>query len=185
MKKWKIVVLSTLVVGILAFAAYIAHIMKEIEDDYIVPGDPVDYHTKEELTDLYWQNKDLLNTVKNDVLSSKKFLEALNDYGEGDYGISYKGDKIYFTEDEWSDIVTVFEKLHPYMIMMERKGRPMKFYINFDDLKLDKGSKATSLYWFPSEDELKYHKDHSLADSVEYTHIDEGWYIVEEMYPWS
>jgi hypothetical protein len=27
--------------------------------------------------------------------------------------------------------------------------------------------------------------DNALADSVEYKQIEEGWYIVEETYPWS
>ena len=131
MKKWKIAILSILVLGLVAFVAYIAYLTMKVDDDYIVPGNPVDYHAKEELTDLYWQNKDLLNKVKDSVLSSKKFLKALNDYGEGDYDISHQGDKVYFAEDEWADIVSVFEKLHPYMIMMERKGRPLIFYIDF------------------------------------------------------
>ncbi len=64
------------------------------------------------------------------------------------------------------------------------QGRPLKFYINFDDLKLDHGSKATTLYWFPAAEELKFHEKYSLADSVEYTQIDGNWYIVEETYPW-
>ncbi len=69
MKNLKIAILSILVLGFVTFAAYIAYIMKIVDEDSIVPGNPVDYHTKEELTDLYWQNKELLNTVKNDVLS--------------------------------------------------------------------------------------------------------------------
>ena len=180
MKKWKIAILSILVLGIVALAAYIAYIMKEIHDDDIVPGDPVDYHTKDELTDLYWQNKDLLNTVKDSVLSSKKFLKALNDYGEGDYDISYQGDKVYFTEDEWTDIVAVFEKLHPYMIMMERKGRPLIFYIAFGSLTQDSVEKSTLLYWFPNEDERIYHEKPGVFPDGVFTQIDEGWYIVEE-----
>ncbi len=118
------------------------------------------------------------------MLSSKAFLQALDDYGEGDFQISYEGDKKYFTEEEWTNIVSVFDKLHPYMIMMERKGRPLKFYINFADQKLDVGSKSNTLYWFPNEEELKYRVEHSLADTVEYTQIDGGWHIVEETYPW-
>ena len=184
MKKWKIAILSILVLGLVAFSAYTAHIMKEINDNYIVPGYPVDYHTKEELTDLYWQNKDLLNTVKDSVLSSDSLMNAMNQERDGDIGVYVKEDKQYFTEEEWADIVSVFEKLHPYMIMMERKGRPVKLYINFNDLKIESGSKTTELYWFPSEDELAYHTKYSLADSVEYSQIDEGWYIVEKTYPW-
>jgi len=180
MKKWKVAILSILVLGFVAFAAYTAYIMKKIDDNYIVHGYPVDYHTKDELTDLYWQNSDLLNTVKDSVLSSTKFLKALNDYGEGDYGISYQGDKVYFTEDEWADIVSVFEKLHPYMIMMERKGRPLTFYIVFGYLKQDSVSKCTLLYWFPNEEEKIYHEKPGVFPDGVFTQIEAGWYIVEE-----
>ena len=88
----------------------------------------------------------------------------------------------YFTEEEWANIVSVFENLHPYMIMMERKGRPLKFYIDFPKLELETGYMYTSLYWFPDVIEIKYHKEVSSADRVEYTHLDGNWYIVEETY---
>ena len=182
MKKWKIVLILIPTLGFLSFAAYIVILL--LNPSSIIPGNSVAYHAQEELSDLYWQNRDLLNTVKEDVLSNQKLVQAMNEERDGDIGIYIKEDKQYFTEDEWADIVSVFEKFHPYMIVMERKGRPLKFYINFDDLKLDTGSKATKLYWFPAEEELKYHKKYSLADSVEYTQLEEGWYIVEETYHW-
>jgi hypothetical protein len=183
MKTWKKVFLGFILLCVASLTTCIA-IDLSSGSNFIIPADTVEYHTKEDLSDLYWQNKDLLNSVKDSVLSNKAFLQVLVDQKDGDAGILTDENKDLFSEDEWADIVSVFEKLHPYMIMMERKGRPMKFYISFDDLKLDKGSKETSLYWFPSEEELKYHKEYSLADSVEYTKIDEGWYIVEETYPW-
>ena len=183
MKTWKKVVLGLIVLGVISIAACVA-IEVSKSPKSIIPIESVEYKTKEELTDLYWQNKTVLNSVKDSVLSSTSFLRALDEYGEGDYDISYLGDKKYFSEEDWTNIVSVFENLHPYMLMMERKGRPMKFYINFDDLKLDTGSKATSLYWFTDKKEIEYHKEHSLADSVEYTHLDGNWYIVEEIFPW-
>ncbi|NLI53319.1 MAG: hypothetical protein GX417_03245 [Clostridiales bacterium] len=182
MKKWKIALILILVLGILSFVSYVAILL--LSPSAIIMGNAVAYHTKEELTDLYWKNKDLLNSVKDSVLSNKKLLQAMNEEKDGDIGIYVKEDKDFFTEEEWTDIVTVFEELHPYMLMMERKGRPMKFYINFADLELDSGSKLTSLYWFPSEDEIEVHKEWSLADSIEYTQIDGTWYIVEETFPW-
>ncbi len=180
MKKLKIVVISALVVGIVAFATYIAHIMKEIEDNYIVPGYPVDYHTKEELTDLYWQNKGILNLVKDNVLSSDPLMNAMNQERDGDIAINLKEDKQYFTDDEWAGIVTVFEKLHPSMIMMERKGRPLTFYIVFGTLKEDSVEKTTLLYWFPDEDERIYHEEPGVFPDGVFTQIEDGWYIVEE-----
>ena len=183
MKTWKKAFLGFVLLCVASLTTYIA-IALSSGSNFIIPAATIEYHTKEELNDLYWQNKDLLNSVKNSVLSNKAFLQVLVDQKYGDAGILTDVNKDLFTKDEWSDIVTVFEKLRPYMIMMERKGRPMKFYIDFDDLKLDKGSKTTSLYWFPSENELKYHKEYSSADSVEYAQIEDGWYVVEETYPW-
>ena len=184
MKTWKKVVLGFVVLGIIAFVAWILILWFAPNSNEIIPIDSVKYQTKEELIDLYWQNKTVLNSVKDSVLSSKSFLRALDEYGEGDYDISYLGDKKYFSEEEWVNIVSVFENLHPYMIIMERKGRPLKFYIDFASLKFDTGSKRTTLYWFPNEDEIAYHTKYSLADSVEYTQIDGNWYVVEENFHW-
>ncbi len=182
MKTWIKVVLGLVILGILAFVAWILILWFAPNPNEIIPIDSVKYKTKEELTDLYWQNKDVLNSVRDSVLSSKSFLRALDEYGEGDYDISYLGDKKYFSEEEWDNIVTVFEKLHPYMIMLERKGRPLKFYIDFPKLVLESGYKYTSLYWFPNNQEIKYHRENSFADNMNYTQVEQGWYIVEETY---
>ena len=99
---------------------------------------------------------------------------------DGDTGIYVKGEKIYFTEDEWADIVSVFEKFHPYMIVMERKGRPLIFYIVFGSLKQDSVEKSTYLYWFPDEEEKIYHEKPGVFPNGVFTQIDGGWYIVEE-----
>ena len=183
MKTWIKVVLGLVVLGVVTLAACIV-IEFSTGPQYIIPAGSAEYHTKEELTDLYWQNKTVLDAVKNSVLSNKKFLQVLTDQKDGDAGIHTDVNKDLFTAEEWANIVSVFENLHPYMIMMERKGRPVKLYIDFAKLELDTGSKETSLYWFPSEEEIEYHRKHSLADSVDYTKIDEYWYIVEEKYHW-
>ena len=182
MKTWIKLVLGMIIVGTLTFAVCVVALILSPSTAVLV--DTVEYHTKEELTDLYWQNDELVNRVKDSVLSNKKVLQALIDEQDGDTGIYTKQDKVYFTKEEWKDILTVFENFHPIMLMMERKGRPIKFYINFDDLKIDAGTKMTSLYWFPDVKEIKYHKDNSSADNIEYTHLDGNWYIVEETYPW-
>ncbi|MDD4311030.1 MAG: hypothetical protein PHW41_00950, partial [Eubacteriales bacterium] len=175
MKKRKIAIISILALGIIVLVAYIATEFST-GPQYIIPASSVEYQTKEELTDLYWQNKTVLNAVKNSVLSNKGFLQVLIDQKDGDAGILTEVNKDLFTDEEWENIVSVFENLHPYMIMVERKGRPVRFYINFDSLQLDTGSKRTSLYWFTDKEEIEYQKEHSLADSVEYTHLDGNWY---------
>jgi hypothetical protein len=70
------------------------------------------------------------------------------------------------------------------MIMMERKGRPLIFYIVCGTQKQDSVTKRTYLYWFPNEDERKYHEKTDVFPDGVFTQIDGGWYIVEETYPW-
>ena len=114
------------------------------------------------------------------MLSNEGMLQELIEFKEGDTGILTEHEKDFFTEDEWANIVSVFEKLHPYMIMMERKGRPLTFYIVFGYLKQDSVSKCTLLYWFPNEDERIYHEKPGVFPNGVFTQIDGGWYIVEE-----
>ena len=183
MKTWKKVILALVALSVSSLAACIV-IEFSTGPQFIIPAGSAEYHTKEELTDLYWQNKTVLEAVKNSVLSNKKFLQVLTDQKDGDAGILTDVNKDLFTAEEWENIVSVFENLHPYMIVMERKGRPVKLYIDFAKLELDSGSKNTTLYWFTDKKEIEYHKEHSLADSVAYTQIDGNWYIVEEIFHW-
>ena len=34
----------------------------------------------------------------------------------------------------------------------------------------------------PEKEEIEYRNEHGYAQNVDYTHIEEGWYIVEEAY---
>ena len=179
MKTWIKIILGLVIAGIIAFVAWTLILWFTPNPNEIIPIDSVKYLTKEELTDLFWQNEELIDSVKDSVLSSKSFLRALDEYGEGDYDISYLGDKKYFTEEEWANIVSLFENLHPYMIMMERKGRPLIFYIVCGTQKQDSISKRTYLYWFPNEEERKYHEKPGVFPDGVFTQIDGGWYIVE------
>ena len=181
MKKQTIIIISIFVIGLVTLAACIA-VEFTIGPKYIIPAGSAEYHTKEELTDLYWQNEVVLNSVKNSVLSNKGLMQELIDFKEGDIGILTEHEKEFFTEEEWANIVSVFKNLHPYMLMMECQGRPVKFYINFSKLELETGYKRTSLYWFTDKKEIEYDKEHSLADSIAYTQIDGNWFIVEKMY---
>ena len=183
MKTWKKVVIGLIVLGVIGIVACVVVDLSSSPKS-IIPASSVEYQTKEELTDLYWQNKTLLNSVKDSVLSNDGMMRDLNKFNEGDIEIFSTHVQEYFSEEEWVNIVSVFENLHPYMIMMERKGRPVKLYIDFAKLELDSGSKNTTLYWFTDKKEIEYHKEHSLADSVAYTQIDGNWYIVEETFHW-
>lgn len=182
MKTWKKVNPGMIKAGVLILAVCVALLILSRSTDVI--DNSVEYYTKEELSELFWQNKELLNRVKDSMLSNDKVLQALIDEQDGDTGIYLKQDEDYFSQEEWQDVETAFKTFHPIMLMLERKGRPLKFYICFDDLKIDSNTKTTSLYWFPDVKEIKYNKEVSLADSIEYTHLDGNWYIVEEIYPW-
>jgi len=182
MKTWKKVVIGLVILAIVAFVAWILILWFAPNPNEIIPTKSVEYHTKEELTDLYWQNKTVLNAVKESVISSKTLLRALDDYNEGDIDIRSKTDKEYFSDEDWENIVTVFENLHPSMLMLERKGRPLVFYIAFKHLNPGLETKVVYLYWFPNDEERIYHEEPGVFPDGVFTQLDEGWYIVEGKY---
>lgn len=179
MKTWVKVVLGLVILAIAAFVAWTLILWFAPNPNDIIPSSSIEYHTKEELTDLYWQNKTVLNAVKESVISSKSLLRALDEYNEGDIDLRSKLDKEYFNDEDWENIVSVFKNLHPNMLMLERKGRPLVFYITFGHLNQAFESKATFLYWFPNEEEREYHEEPGVFPDGVFTQVDEGWYIVE------
>jgi hypothetical protein len=178
MKTLKKVVRGLTVLGGVAFITWF--LIMWFDYDSIIPPNAIEYHTKEEITNFYRENKALLNSVKDSVLSSKSLLRALDRSNEGDIDVWFQSDKKYFDEEQWVNIVSVFENLHPYMIMMERKGRPLIFYMPFGSLEEDDTTKRTYLYWFPNEEEREYHEKPGVFPDGVFTQLDEGWYIVEE-----
>ena len=181
MKTWKKVVLGLILASILAFAGYIAYrVLTPNPDDL---GSSCKYQSKDELTELYSQNKELLNSVRDSVLSSKSLLRALDENKEGDIDISFQSDKKYFSDEEWNNILSVFDKFHPYMILMERKGRPLIFYMAFSQLNRGSTTYATYLYWFPNDEEREYHEEPKVFPDGVFTQLDDGWYIVETSEP--
>ena len=178
MKTWVKIVLGLIVIGIGSIVACVA-IDLSSDPDPIIPADEVEYHTKEELIDLYWQNKTVLNSVKDIVLSNDGMIQELNDFNEGDNGILTDHSKSFFSQEEWHNIVSVFENLRVNMLMLERKGRPLIFYITFTSQKQNNITKSTYLYWFPNDDERAYHEEDGVFPDGVFTQIDDGWYIVE------
>jgi len=177
MKTWKKVVLGLVLLGIVTFVMWF--LIMWFDYDSIIPPNSIEYHTKEELADLYWQNQELLSSVKDSVLSSKSLLRSLDRYNEGDIDVWFQSDKKYFSDEEWVNVVSVFENLHPYMIMLERKGRPLIFYIALGHMKQGSTTYGTYLYWFPNDEERKYHEEPGVFPDGVFTQLDEGWYIVE------
>ena len=62
MKTWIKVIIWIVILGVLSFVAYIAFLIFRPSTDVLV--DSVEYHSKEELTDLFWQHEELLERVK-------------------------------------------------------------------------------------------------------------------------
>jgi hypothetical protein len=181
MKTWKKVILGLVIFGLIGITTCIA---VELSSGLkpIIPTESVEYHTIEELTDLYWQNKTVLHAVKDSVISSKPLLRALDEYNEGDIAIKYQSEKEYFSDEEWENIVTAFKNMHPNMLMLERKGRPLVFYMTFKHLAPGIETKVVYLYWFPNNEERAYHEEDGVFPDGVFTQIDEGWYVVEGKY---
>jgi len=177
MKTWIKVILGMIILGVLSFTACIVILI--LSPSTAVIDNSVEYYTKEELSDLFWRNEELLNRVKNSVVSNEKVLQALNDEQDGDTAIYTKQDEAFFSQEEWQDVLTVFENFHPAMLMLERKGRPLIFYIAFGHLKQGSTTYTTYLYWFPNDEERKYHEEPGVFPDGVFTQLDEGWYIVE------
>ena len=181
MKTWKKVVLGLVLLGIFTFVTWF--LIMWFDYDSIIPPNAIEYHTKEEIADFYRENKELLNSVKDSVISNKGLLREIDRNNEGDIGISFQSDEKYFSEEEWIDVLSVFENLHPYMLMLERKGRPLVFYMAFSQLNRGSTTYVTYLYWFPNEKELAYHEEPKVFPDGVFTQLDDGWYVVETTEP--
>ena len=97
MKTWKKIVIGIIILAVIGITACIATKLSS-NPKFIIPTTTVEYQTKEELTDIYWQNKTVLNAVKDSVISSKSLLRALDEYKEGDIDVRSKLDKEYFSD---------------------------------------------------------------------------------------
>ena len=65
------------------------------------------------------------------------------------------------------------------MLMLERKGRPLIFYITFASQEQNNMTKDNDLYWFPNDEERAYHEEDGVYPDGVFTQVDDGWYIVE------
>lgn len=177
MKTWIKAFFGMITLGVFSVLACIVFSVLSPSKDVLVES--VEYHTKDELAELYSQNKEMLNRAKDSMLSNKKVLQKLIDEQDGDTAIYQKQDEPYFSQEEWNDILTINESFHPTMLMLERKGRPLIFYLAFKQLKQGSTIHATYLYWFPNDEERAYHEEDGVFPDGIFTKIDEGWYVVE------
>jgi len=184
MKNWKNAVLCIITLCVAVFAVYSALLFNK--KDAFVFGDSVIYYTKEELTDLYKRHKGVLNAVKHIVVMNEKLGQLPYVNGRVDIDLYTPEIRACFSEKEWENIVYAFQELHPYTLTQETDLSTYSFVyrVNFGSLKLDAGSKTTSLCWFPYEEDRDFYKIETQKNNGVFTQIDEGWYIVEETYHW-
>ena len=102
-------------------------------------------YTKDELIDMYWENKDELTEVAEIVLASDSLLQKIIDTDDKDWTINHQVDKQYFSEEDWKKIVVLFKKIRPYMIIRKRDGA---VFIDFSHRKKEGSEIGTSLRYF-------------------------------------
>lgn len=63
------------------------------------------FYTKDELSSLFYENKELFSEVADIVLSSDKLKEYMLEIGDGDFGINATYDKRFFSDNNWKKIL--------------------------------------------------------------------------------
>lgn len=180
LKGWKRTVAGILTIAVAMFA--LTSVALFCLRDAFVFGSPVRSYTRQELSELFFQKNDLLNSVQKSVMTNDAVFQSriIEWYGDIDRYIPQV--QAYFQKDEWENIVCVYQTFQPYALSLELGYYPryLALQMSFGKQKLNSGSKAISLYWFPEGEDLMYHREHSMADSLAYTQMEDGWYIVEE-----
>ena len=180
LKGWKRTVAGVLTIAVAMFALTSAALF--CLRDAFVFGSPVRSYTRQELSELFFQEKDLLSSVQQSVMTNDTVFQSriIEWYGDIDRYIPQV--QAYFQKDEWENIVCVYQTFQPYALSpdLDIHQHYFAFRMSFGKQKLDSGSKAISLYWFSDGEDFKYHRKHSMADSLAYTQMGDGWYIVEE-----
>ena len=124
-------------------------------------------YTRDELIDIYWENKDELTEVAEIVLASDSLWQKIIDIDDSGFCIHDKADKQYFSEEDWEKIDVLFKKIRPYMIIRKRGGA---VFIDFAYGKKEGHEIGTSLRYF--NDEETY-----MSDKTELRYLDGYWYM--------
>ena len=140
----------------------------------IIPSDSTIAWTKEELKDLYWENKEELNEVAEIALACDMLKQQIVENHE-DWEICYSSQSDWFSEDDWAKIVDLFEKIRPYMLMRSLRSEDDVIWFVFSYRKVEDGYIHISLYYFKNPQTAIAYK---LAGSLE--HLDGYWYVNEE-----
>lgn len=146
------------------------------------------FYTKEQLTDLYFENQELFAEVANAVLTSDNLKAYIFDSHDGDFGIYTFRDKRFFSDDEWEKILVFSNKVKYYMIMrdieFDAEGvvHSDKVHFDFPAQRIgDNYRKYVSLYYFSSQEIAETYIEDSVRSS-EYSKVEPNWWIREETY---
>ena len=136
---------------------------------WIIPIGSDIVYTKDEMIDMYWENKDELTEVAEIVLASDSLLQKIIDTDDDGWSINHKMEKQYFSEEDWEKVVVLFKKIRPYMIIRKRSGA---VFIDFAYGKKEGHEIGTSLRYFNDKTAGKY-----TSDKTELRHLDGYWYM--------
>lgn len=146
-----------------------------INAPYIIPSNSLVSHTKYELIDLYYENKDELNKTAESILKSNSFLEKIKSGDDEDEYIMFKSDSQYFSESDWETIVDVFETLRPYSIDRSLRDGYDVVYLVFAERTEDGVRRSNNLYYIKDLEAVKCYENNIWVGKLE--HIDGYWYV--------
>ena len=141
-----------------------------------------EYHSAEELEELYNANKDAFNNVARYVLESDEMLEAMRAANEVDLGIYGASDSqlgAFFTDEQQEEITALCDTVKPYMIMRCRKISDI-VYFDFANKK----DRSTTLFYLPdaSDEVLDFYDRYFCVfdgDESGFYEIDDDWRILD------
>jgi len=139
----------------------------------IIPNNSIATYTKDELNDLYWENKDELNEVAKIILANEELYRQIIENNDVERDVWGKSQKKLFSNEEWGKIVDLYKKIRPYTIERRRNGA---IYIDFAQRKVGGSNISTSLYYFGSEETANAYRV-SRFETLE--HLEGYWYINE------
>ena len=133
-----------------------------------------EYYTKEELTEVFYDNKEEFTEMVDIIFNNKKLLAHISEKQLGGGPIDDTFSKQFFTDEEWKKICAFFGKYKPYSIErdIEIPGGALIFYFGTNTIK------STDLFYFMNDSEGESSSKPYLFGTNE--QIDEHWWIVTD-----
>ena len=171
-------------IAIILFALILLWFDRTIASQWIINPRSITSYTKEELVNLYWENKDELNEVAEIVLANdglkQRIIDNHDDYGE----IRFMSDKGYFPEEEWNKIVALYKKIRcNEIVRLIWGGKDGVVYVDWRSKKTDGHEIYTALYYFKDVNTMEFYKQHYMGTIGQFVleQIDGGWYVYENI----